>query len=301
MGDFARYLKAPNFLGIADGGLMRSLLDLWHGIVSQPRKLGTHIFASFSMAFTVVKAIVHFFPTLTIDGWAPLSLILLGSTIYGLRKVWKPSRVEIPVANCNTVIEVLFGDLFEQDGIRGIAVNEFFDSKLGKPVSPKSVHGLFLQKCFGGHPESFDAQLAIELAGTPGTAVRKVEGKQLCYPIGTTALITVNTDRYIAFAFAKTEPDTCKAYSDVELMWHALHDFWARARNESGGYPVNLPLVGGGLSGLGLPTRDLVNLILLSAIAETKAREITQTIRVILNKSRFKDIDLRDVREHWEE
>jgi hypothetical protein len=158
-----------------------------------------------------------------------------------------------------------------------------------------------LQKCFGGHPESFDALLAIELAAVQSTTRQKVDGKQQCYPIGTTALIPVNSDMYIAFAFAKTDPETCKAYSDVELMWRALHDFWTRARVESGGFPVNLPLVGSGLSGLGLPTRDLLNLILLSAITETKAREITQTIRVILHKSRFKDIDLRDVKAHWRE
>jgi hypothetical protein len=279
---------------------MQSVSDLWRGVISQPKKLGTHIFASFSMIFTVVKAVAHFFPTYKIDGALPLSIILLGSLVYGLKRVWKPSRIEIAIATCNSVIEVVFGDLFAQDGIRAIAVNEFFDSKLGKPVSDKSVHGTFLQKCLGGHPEAFDAQLETELAYVKGSDVPKVDGKQKCYPIGTTALITVNTDQYIVFAFAKTEPSTCKAYSDVELMWRSLHEFWQRARAESGGHPINLPLVGSGLSGLGLPTRDLLNLILLSAITETKAREITQTIRVVLHKSRFKDIDLRDVKEYWE-
>lgn len=275
---------------------MNSLLDLWRGVISQPKKLGTHVFASFSMAFTVVKAITHFFPTFRIDGAIPLSLILVGSLLYGLNKVWKPSRVEIAIANCNTVIEVLFGDLFDQDGIRGIAVNEYFDSKLGKPVSDKSIHGIFLRRCFGGHPESFDAQLTTELSSVKSTTVEKFDGKQQCYPIGTTALITANSDKYIVFAFAKTEPATCKASSDVELMWRSLHEFWHRARNECGGYPVNLPLVGSGLSGLGLPTRDLLRLIILSAITETKARQITETIRVVLHRSRFKEIDLRDVK-----
>lgn len=67
------------------------------------------------------------------------------------------------IANSNTVIEVIFGDLFEQSGIRAIAVNEFFDSKIGKPVSDKSLHGIFLQKCFGGHPEPFDKQVDEQL------------------------------------------------------------------------------------------------------------------------------------------
>src|SRR5208282_5346605 len=152
--------------------------------------------------------------------------------------------------------------------------NEFFDSKLGKPVSDKSVHGIFLQKCFGGYSEPFDKQVDAQLSGIEYDEVAKVEGKSKRYPIGTTALITVNEDRYVAFAFAKTDPDSCKAYADVTMMWVALNKLWQRVRIESGGHAVNLPLVGSGLSGLGLPIRDLLNLIILSAITETKSREV---------------------------
>jgi hypothetical protein len=280
---------------------MPSLRDLWLGVKGQPKKLLVHTFGSFSMVFTVVKAITHFFPNAKIDGAGPLSVILAGCILYGLVEVWKPSQTQIHVTNCDCVIEVLFGDLFEQDGLRAIAVTEFFDSELGRPVSDKSIHGIFLRRCFGGRSEAFDAELATELEGVPSTYVPKIDGKQRCYPIGTTALITVNADRYIVFAFAKTEPETCKAFSDVELMWRALHDLWQRVRTEANGYPVNLPLVGSGLSGLNLPTRDLLNLIILSALTETKARQITQKIRIVLHQSRFKDVDLRDVKKHWEE
>lgn len=253
------------------------------------------------MIYTVIKITTQFFPRFKIEGVLPLSVMVLTGVIYGLWRVWKPSKVTLQVANCQTCIEILFGDLFEQDGIRAIAVNEFFDSELGKPVSPKSVHGLFIQKCFGGQTQSLDAQLQQQLSSfVPHANGMKVCGKQDCYPIGTTALINVNSDRYIAFAFAKTEPATCKAYSSVEYMSKALHKVWERARTEAGGYPVNLPLVGSGLSGMGLPTRDLLNLIVLSAITETKTREITQTIRIVLHESRFKEIDLRDFKAKWE-
>ncbi len=182
-----------------------------------------------------------------------------------------------------------------------IAVSEFFDSKLGKPVSDKSIHGLFLQKCFGGYPEPFDKQVDEQLKSMKYEEVAKIDGKTKSYSIGATALIAVNQDRYLAFAFAKADPDTCKAYSDVTMMWVALHELWQRVRVESGGHAVNLPLVGSGLSGLGLPTRDLLNLIILSAITETKSKEVTQRIRIVLHRDRFDDLDLRDVKQHWKE
>jgi hypothetical protein len=281
---------------------MNALADLWRGIWRHPLKTGQYAFTCFSVILTVARGVTYFVPTVKAEGPFPFTVTILFSVVYALRKVWKPSQVDIGVANCNTIIEVIFGDLFQETGIRAIAVNDFFDSELGKPVSGKSVHGIFLQRCFGGHPESFDRQVDEQLKSLDSHEVpEKVEGKVRRYPIGSTALLTVNQDRYIAFAFAKTDPHTCKASTDVTTMWEALHALWTRTRIEAGGYPANLPLVGSGLSGLGLPTRDLLNLIILSAITETKAKEITQRIRIVLHRDRFDDLDLREVKKYWEE
>jgi len=269
------------------------------GIIRNPLKAAGYAFSSFSVIFTLIKAITHFVPAIKIEGPEALAVVAIISLCFGLRKVWKPTKIEIKIANSNTVIEVVFGDLFEMKGIRVIAVNEFFDSKIGKPVSGKSLHGIFLQKCFGGHPSAFDEQVDEELKNTTSIQVVKIEGKTKSYPIGTNALITANSDRYIFFALSKTNPETCKAYSDVNMMWVALHELWHRARIESGSEEINLPLVGSGLSGLGLPTRDLLNLIILSGITATKSREVTQKIRIVLHSDRFEDIDLREVKQHW--
>lgn len=274
--------------------------DLWNGIAHHPWKTVNYSFVAFSVMWTLTEGLTHFVPGIGINGpFALLGLIFI-SILYALKQVWKPSKIEIKISNSNTTIEVVFGDLFQQDGIRAIAVNEFFDSKLGRLVSDKSLHGIFIKKCFGGHPESFDKQVNVQLRKIESSEVAKVEGKTKRFEIGTSAMIGVDQDRYLAFAFAKTDPQTCKAYSDVTMMWIALHQLWQRARVESSGHALNLPLVGSGLAGLGLPTRDLLNLIILSAIAETKAREVTQRIRVVLHRDRFDDLDLRDVKQHWE-
>jgi hypothetical protein len=280
---------------------MRALKDLWRGISRHPLKAIGHAFTAFSIIFTLIKALNHFVPGIEITGGYPLLAIVTFSFCYAFKKVWKPSKIEIKIANTNTTIEVLFGDIFTLDGLRAIGVSEYFDSKLGLPVSDKSLHGIFLTKCFGGHPESFDRQVSEQLGGVQGTDTLKVEGKKTAYPIGTTVIISVNQDRYIAFALAKADPKTCKAYSDVTMMWVALHCLWQRVRIEAGGHPLNLPLVGSGLSGLGLPTRDLLNLIILSAITETKATQVTPRIRVVLHRDRFEELDLREVKKHWEE
>lgn len=280
---------------------MQPLQNLARGVTRHPWKTLGYVFTAFSVLFTIVRGVTHFLPGVKIEGKFPLALVIVVGMCYGLKRVWKPSKVEIRIATTNTTIEVLFGDIFKQDGIRAIAVSEFFDSELGKPVSDKSLHGVFLTKCFGGGAEAFDRQVQEQLQGVVPTELPKAAGKTKSYPIGTSALIKVNQDRYLAFAFAKADPQTCKAYSDVAMMCLALSGLWQRARIESGGHSLNLPLVGSGLSGLGLPTRDLLNLIILSAITETKAKQVTPIIRIVLHRDRFEELDLREVKEHWKE
>ena len=279
---------------------MRPLKDLWSGVRRHAGRTAWQMFLAFSVLWTLTEALNNFVPGIKIEGLIPLAAIIIASVCYGLERVWKPSSIEIKVANSNTYIQVLFGDLFHQEGIRAIAVNEFFDSALGKPVSEKSLHGVFLNRCFGGHPEPFDKQVEHELEAVSHDVVPRAEGKTKKYPIGATAVITAEKDRYIVFALTNTDPSTCKASADVTMMWVALHKLWVRSRVECGGSSLNLPLVGSGLAGIGLPTRDLLNLIILSAITETKAKPITQRIRIVLARDRFEEIDLRDVKRHWE-
>ena len=230
---------------------------------------------------------------------APLIAAILISCGWGLWKVWKPSKTTIKIANSSTCVEVVFGDIFKQEDVRAIGVSEFFETQLGQPVSDKSLHGVFLKRHFSGYQDSIDRQIEEQLINEERTEVHnKLEGKTFCYHIGATA--NANENRYIRFALAKTNPANCKIYSDVELLWRALHKLWQRARVECNGHPLNLPLVGSGVSGLNLPTRDLLNLVILSAITESKAHEITKTIRIVLRRDRFEDIDLREVKHHWE-
>lgn len=281
---------------------MNSAVDLWRGIATSPVKTAKLLGTKFSVGFTIVKGLDYCFPDAHISGVVAFSIIGLIAVGLTVHEVWKPSKTEICIANCATRIDVIFDDLFSLDGIRVIGVNDFFDSELGKPVSPKTLHGMLIQQCFGGHADAFDRELGRELAGVKADEVAiKTAGKNQKYQIGTTALVNANSERYLLVALAESDPLTCKANSTVTMLWNSLNSMWARARVECGGYPLNVPLLGSGLSGVGLPTIDLLNLIILSAITETKARQITGRIRIVLHRDRFKDIDLRDVKKHWEE
>jgi hypothetical protein len=276
-------------------------MDLWRGIKRHPWKTLGSSFAAFSVIWTLTEATTHFLRSVKIEGPVILGLFVAVSILYGLWLVWKPTKIVIKVADTSTKIEVRFGDLFEQEGIRTIAVSEFFDSQIGRPVSGKSVHGVFIRKYFGGGAESLDLQIEQQLEGVKFKHLNKSEGKTKSYPIGSTAVINVDGQRYLLFALTNADPITCKADADVTMMWIGLHHVWQRARSECNGEPLNLPLIGHGLSNIGLPPRDLLNLIILSAITESKANQITHLIRIVLRMDVYEELDLRTVKRHWEE
>jgi hypothetical protein len=82
-------------------------------------------------------------------------------------------------------------------------------------------------------------------------------------------------------------------------MFNALSGLWVNARATLNGDALNLPLVGSGLSGVGLPARDLVNTIILSFIDETKRQIVAQKMRIILTWDRLSEVDLREIQDSW--
>lgn len=276
--------------------------DLLRGLKRHPWRTAFHAFAAFSVIWTVTEAFDKFVPGVIINGPWPLGIIIASSVLWSLKKVLKPTEVSIKLSTTDTTIDIVFGDIFEEEGLCGIPMTVYFESQLGQPVSLNSLHGQLLNRYFGGGVATFDQQVQSQLASMnfiPFTS--KIVGKTDKYPIGTTALITVNNRKFLAFALAEADITTCKADANVSMLWEALEHLWKRARNDLGGETLNLPLVGSGLSNIGLPARDLLNLIVLSAITATKEKRITRRIRIVLHRDRYEEFDLRDVKQYWEE
>ena len=219
--------------------------------------------------------------------------------VYSACKIRRPYSVTFSIAHTNTKIQIKFGDLFCEDGVRCIAVNEFFDSELGVPVSENTLHGIFLSRCFGGHPDSFDKIISDELVDVPSETVDRKQGKEAKYPIGTTASVFINSERYLCFALSRTNITTLKAEADVPTLWQALEGLYNKARHSLGGASLVLPLVGSGLSGVGPPAQDLLDLIILSIIEESKKKQIAKLIKIILTSEWLDEVDLAAVKKYW--
>lgn len=252
-------------------------------------------FAVYGLIWTLVESIGAFFAQIKPDGIAQYAFLVIPSIVFGTWRAWPVSRIEVSVPNSDSVLCIEFGDVLTKQGCIAIQVNEYFDSILGDHVSPNSLHGRFIRDVLRSQSADFDAHVSRALSTVSYENVQRERGNTKRYKIGTTASVDLGPNRYLLFAFTKTDINTLKASASVHELWDALSGLWASVRVRSNGDPVYMPLIGGGLSGVGLPARNLLQILMTSFSYYTKKEKITNRLTVVLHKDLKREIDLREL------
>lgn len=269
------------------------------GLRRHPWRFIVSIFLAYSAMWTLIESFSFFNPSLKIQGVRSYLILVIISVIVGLWRIYQPRKISIKINTSDTTLNIYYGDIFKAEGYIAIAVNEFFDSELGDPVSEKSLHGMVIKSYFGGHPESFDKAISNDLINCRYEEVKRNRGNTKKFPIGTTAKITANDKKFLLFALCHTDIESLKASSDLATLVSALNGLFAKARNCTGGESLIIPLVGSGISGVGLPATQLLQLIVLTVIDETKRKQICKQIDLVIHESRFEEIDIETIKTQW--
>jgi hypothetical protein len=278
---------------------MHHLKAIWLGLKRRPGGFLVSMFLAYSAIWTVVESAAYFLVELKLQGGKYYLTLLLLSIFAASARAYQRSRIQFKVGHSNTAINVYFGDLFSSGGYQAIPVNEYFDSELGLPVSPNSLHGIVLERFFGGHPAAFDQLVSTDLAGKTAKTVTRTGGKSLSYPIGTTASIRTRSHHFLLFALCTTEQGTFKASAGLSELVTAFEGLCARARLTLGGEKLVVPLAGSGLAGIGLPPQHLLQVILLLLVNESKKAQFALEVDVVLHPGRFEEIDLHLIEALW--
>lgn len=278
---------------------MKLLHSISLGVKRRPLKFLSEILLAYSAIWTLVESASYFFSEMKLQG-APYYLGLVGSSILiACVRAYQCRMIKFKVGHSNTTITVCFGDIFGRAGHLAIPVNEYFDSKLGLPVSPNSLHGIVIDKFFGGHPASFDQLVAADLINAQSQHVPRTGGKSSRYAIGTTASVRTNSHQFLLFALCTTDIMTFKASASLSDLVCALEGLCAKARVVLGGEKLIVPLVGSGLSGIGLPANQLLQLILLVLVNETKKNQVALEIEIVIHPDRFDEVNLDLADNFW--
>ncbi len=221
--------------------------------------------------------------------------------IAAVRLAWPVHHIEFQVPGSDSWFEIRFGDLLESEGVVVIPVNEYFDGELGDLVSAESLHGRFIKDMLGGVAGSFFELTTKDLAKVvpEDTNVPRPSGQRVRYPIGTVAHADVNEKRYLLAALSHTDVESSSAYATVQDLWTCLAGVWKAVREHSNGMPASIPLIGSGLSKVGLPPGNLIEVIATSFLCHTKERKVADRVTLVLPSRLAGKLDLKSMKRSW--
>jgi len=211
--------------------------------------------------------------------------------------------IEISSNAFDTKIKVIFADLFSQKGWKAISVNDFFDSMVdGDHISENSLHGIMLKNYWGGNIIDWEKQVTGDLSDISTKEElknRPAPGKQIRYPIGTTAKVSNNGNNFLCVVATHTNIDSLQVSASSDDLNKALRGLLCKARTVCSGNALNIPLIGSGLARTGIKPNIIVDLILLSIFDESKREKITNEIRIILPKQKRNEINISTIQKEW--
>ncbi|MGE4536364.1 MAG: macro domain-containing protein [Desulfovibrio sp.] len=224
-------------------------------------------------------------------------LMIDGILVTGFLK----QSISIKSNGFDTNIIIEFGNLFKQEGWKAIPVNDFFDSIVdGKHISKKTLHGLMLTTHWGGHIEDWNTQVESDLVNNSEFGhEQRASGKCKRYAIGTTCSTSKDEHKFLCVALTHTDVSNLETKATPSDLYQAVIGLLKKARSICGNEPLSIPLMGSGLSRVGIKSNPLINLIVTAIIEETKVNKVTNEIRIILPEARLSEISLTAIQKIW--
>lgn len=224
--------------------------------------------------------------------WGYLIFLIVVSLVYAGIKNRPKNKIKLRLSD-KVNVQVLYGDLFESDGIIVIPVNEYFDTIVdNKIISSNTVHGKFVKQFFGGDEANLKKQIKNALSREEPVEVnsKRVVGNQKKYPLGTVCEVHKNDKKFFLVALTRFNDNHRAEVKNSEYQ-RVLCDLWTFVEQKSQGTKVSIPLMGAGHSGVNLSKQKLLEFLLFS-IALKDDMTLINGVDVVLHKSVKCDVDL---------
>ena len=193
--------------------------------------------------------------------------ILLLCTLYATIQTWHKKKIELNITS-NLKLTIRQADLLSQKGIIVIGFNEYFDTHLGDGiVSPKSLHGIFINKYYKDHIADLDKDIKSSLEQQGINPVKKncprrnAAGKTDKYELGTCALVYDGGKKYVLVALTHFD-DNDKANlsrEEFNIVLSKLMKFLSEIAESN---EVHMPILGTGLARLNRSESRILHFII---------------------------------------
>ena len=235
-----------------------------------------------------------------------LLLIGLICYIYAEYQTWQRKSVTIDVEQ-HLKLTISEGDLFAQEGIILIPVNEYFDVHVGDGIiDPGSIHGLFIRKYFSDKKQELNGLIQDYLSRyCQDKKVRDVEGRgPLCnsgkYQLGTCVDIAIDGKTYVLFALTHFNEKN-KAFVGRFELHEVIQSMMSHVSEICESHPVSMPLFGTGLSRIQRSPQRILHFIIDCIDFECSDKEIPGGLNIKILSLDDTKVNLNDIANIFEE
>ena len=208
----------------------------------------------------------------------------------------KLNKISIYIDSSEVIIKK--GDLFNEDGLKVIAFNEYFDTTVDdKIINKSSLNGIFIEK-YVNNINDLNKYIKKEIHLDnilEKNVARKNGGKTTKYKLSSAVLWE---DEYVLTAFSKFDD---KNYANLTMPEYInfLIDFWDKINGIYAQRCVAVPILGSGVTRIkehrDLKDEDLLKIMLWTFKLSEYRFKYPAKLSIIIHESKFKDINLVNI------
>lgn len=203
----------------------------------------------------------------------------------------------LTINNSNIIIK--FGDLFDQDGLKAISFNEYFDTEVdNKIIAESSLNGIYLLNILGrDRINKLDQEIAKDThlkSRENGINNKRTSGKGVRYKLGS---VFLNGD-FLLVAFSRFNDENMAELTLKEYV-QSMISFWDEVNRVYAGRSVSIPLMGCGITRYkdvdDIKPQELLKIIIWTfRISRIKFKH-PATASIIIHGSLFDQISLYEL------
>lgn len=231
-----------------------------------------------------------------IYGWIFIGLL---AVIYIAIWIWSNNlnKIDIKVEGSDVTIKV--GDIFQEEGLKVIAFNEYFDTQVdNKLISENSINGAFIKKYLDVPVEHLDEHInnyAFDESETLGENPGRALGKKNRFQPGAICMYK----SYVMTAFSKFDSDN-KAMLTMPEYLEFLIKFWDKINNVYAQQSVSTPIFGSGITRIKghktISDEDLLKIMLWTFRISEMRFKYPAKLTIVIHKDKINQVSLLDIK-----
>lgn len=222
-------------------------------------------------------------------------LFLLVLILFVIAVIWNWPHTRAVYKDKKTDIRVILEccDIMQQEGLKVIHTVDTFDTDLERIISPKSLHGAFLQLCKQKNI-AIDELLNTALATIkPLRRNKDLPGRKEQYALGTICPIDIDKEPFCCVAFTRLQPNGTIKISKEEYVT-CLKQMWRNLANPlNRNDVVNVAVMGNRFVDLPseFSTEQKIDLMIQIFFAVAREKSCCRVLRICVHPDNAPDID----------